>query len=175
MPAGAPTSRGIEAFAGLPALPRRIALDTSLVLEALIESETHHVECAAFLERLADEQVEVCVSELLLIELAHASVRVARRQGLNPRGLVEDVLGRWNLTTSALSMLEVPVGLVSDVAVQYVMDYGVLSYDAVHAASAVLLAAAMAALDGDFARLPQGILTILTVRDRVDELRLART
>ena len=172
MTIGEPGSRGIDAFDGAVVLPRRLALDTSLVVEALIETEQHHAECAAFLERLADEQIEVCVSELLPIELAHAAVRVARRQGLVPRTLVEDVLGRWNLATSVLTLIEVPVRLVSDLALQFVMDHAVLSYDAVHAASAVALdAGAIAALDGDFAHLPEQVLSILTVQARVTALR----
>ena len=50
-----PSSRGIHAFDRAAVLPRRLALDTTLVVEALIENEEHHSECAAFLERLADE------------------------------------------------------------------------------------------------------------------------
>lgn len=163
------------AFEDLAGLPGRVALDTSFVVEALVESEEHHAACAAFLERLADEQVEVCISELLPIELAHAAVRVARRQGLNPRGLVEDVLGRWSLTTSAVPLLEVPVGLVSELALRFVMDHAVLSYDTVHAAAAVVVdAGAIAALDGDFARLPEDVLRIVTVAARTDGLPKAR-
>ena len=52
------------------------------------------------------------------------------------------------------------------------MDHAVLSYDAVHAASAVALdAGAIAALDGDFAHLPEQVLSILTVQARVTALR----
>lgn len=55
------------------------------------------------------------------------------------------------------------------------MDYSLLPYDAVHAAAAVALQVdAIAALDGDFARLPADVLPILTSLNHVRRFRSVR-
>ena len=61
-------------------LPELVGLDTSFVVEALIETQPLHGLCASFFERLAESGVAVVTSELLEVELAEAAFAIALKQ-----------------------------------------------------------------------------------------------
>ncbi len=74
-------ARGVHAIEE-PALllPDPIAIDTSFMVEALIESQPLHGACKEFADRIADARVPVVVSELLGIELAEAAFAIALKE-----------------------------------------------------------------------------------------------
>ena len=75
MPRGRrPATRGVYAIED-PALilPEVLALDTSFVVEALIETQPLHAVCAGFVERIVEAAPTVVTSELLEVELAEAA------------------------------------------------------------------------------------------------------
>lgn len=125
-----PATRGVFAIED-PALlfPSTVALDTSFVVEALIETQRLHVACRGFLERLVESDVAAVTNELLAIELAEASFAIAlkerwgrrwrrhrsdgraRRRG---RRLLTDVTFRYQTLLSSVTHVSVPLGPVTD-------------------------------------------------------------
>src|SRR5215213_5194071 len=78
MPRGRrPATRGVYAIED-PALilPEVLALDTSFVVEALIETQPLHAVCAGFVERIVEAAPTVVTSELLEVELAEAAFAI---------------------------------------------------------------------------------------------------
>ena len=68
-----------------------------------------------------------------------------------------------------------PLGSVADTAATLMTDYGLASYDAVHAASAIAAQAeAIATTDTAFALLPASLLRIYTDRSRLASCRAKR-
>jgi hypothetical protein len=61
-------------------LPDPLALDTSFVVEALIESGRLHAVCAGFAERITEAGVTFVTSELLEVEPAEASFAIALKE-----------------------------------------------------------------------------------------------
>lgn len=76
-----PATRGVFAIED-PALllPATVALDTSFVVEALIESQRLHAICRGFFERLVEYSPRIVTSELLPIELAEASFAITLKE-----------------------------------------------------------------------------------------------
>jgi len=170
--------------------PTAVGLDTSFVVEALIESQPLHIVCAAFLERLVEVDTTFVTSDLLEIELSEAAFAIAlkerwgrdwrrhrsdgrtRRRG---RRLLADVIARYELLFSSTTHVPVPLGRVARAAAVLMTDHGLASYDAVHAASAVAAGAeAMVTTDTGFALLPSRLLQIYTDRSRLAACRRKR-
>jgi predicted nucleic acid-binding protein len=64
--------------------------------------------------------------------------------------------------------LSAPVGSVASDAAEVLLDYGLASYDAVHAATAIAAGAeAIVTTDSGFALVPAGLLSIYADRSRV--------
>ncbi len=61
-------------------LPATVALDTSFMVRALIETESLHASCRGFLERVIESGTTVVTSELLPVELAEASFGIALKE-----------------------------------------------------------------------------------------------
>src|SRR5579864_1426956 len=61
-------------------LPNPLALDTSFVVEALIESQRLNATCRDFLDRVAERGVTLVTSELLAVELAEAIFAIALKE-----------------------------------------------------------------------------------------------
>lgn len=171
-------------------LPAAVGLDTSVVVEALIETQPLHDVCAAFLERLVEADTTFVTSDLLEVELSEAAFAIApkerwgrdwrrhrtdgrtRRRG---RRLLAEVTSRYDLLLSSATHVRVPVGRVARSAAALMTDHGLASYDAVHAASAVAAdAEAMVTTDTGFALLPSGLLQIYTDRSRLAACRRKR-
>lgn len=194
MPAGRaprPGARGVHAIEE-PALllPDPIAIDTSFMVEALIESQPLHGACKAFSDRVADVGVRVVASELLGIELAEAAFAIAlkerwggqwRRHRTDGRArrrarrLLIDATSRFETYLDSVDHVLIPVGGVADDATLLMADHGLASYDAVHAASATAAGAgAIVTTDAGFALLPPALLAIYTDRSRVARCRMIR-
>lgn len=171
-------------------LPDPIALDTSFVVEALIETQPLHAACAGFVERLAGAGVRVVTSELLQVELAEAAFAIAlkerwggqwRRHRTDGRArrrarrLLTDTIGRYELFLSSVPHISVPLGRIAAASTMLMADHGLASYDAVHAASAIAVGAeAIVTTDTGFALLPASLLAIYTDRSRVASCRIKR-
>ena len=192
MPRGRrPATRGVYAIEDPTLmLPEVLALDTSFVVEALIETQPLHSICAGFVERMVEAGPTVVTSELLDVELAEAAFAIAlkerwgrqwrkrrvdgrvRRRG---RRLLAEVMSRYELMVSSVTHLPVPLGRIADSAATLMTDYGLASYDAVHAASAIAAdAEAIVTTDTGFARLPSSLLAMYTDRSRLASSRAKR-
>jgi predicted nucleic acid-binding protein len=171
-------------------LPDPLALDTSFVVESLIETQPLHDRCADFASRIAESGIRVVTSELLQVELAEAAFAIAlkerwgrqwrqhrtdgrvRRRG---RRLVDEVSGRYELLLSAVPHIDLPVGRIAAAAARVMADHGLASYDAVHAATAIATGCqAIVTTDTGFALLPASTLAIYTDRSRLASARNKR-
>jgi predicted nucleic acid-binding protein len=189
-PAGGrrPATRGVFAIEEPELLlPNPIALDTSFVVEALIATQPLHTVCRAFLTRIVDIGVSVATSELLRVELAEAAFATAlkerwagqwRRHRTDGRArrraarLLNPTLARYDELLGTLRHISIPLGDTASTAATFMTDYGLASYDAVHAASAVTAGAnAIVTLDTGFALLPSSLLTVYTDRSRLASCR----
>ncbi len=171
-------------------LSELVALDTSFVVEALIETQPLHGVGAAFFERLVQAGATVVTSELLEVELAEAAFAIALKQRWGrqwrahrtdgrarrtARQLLAEVGRRSELLFSTIDRISIPVGRVTTAAATLMTDHGLASYDAVHAAAAIAAGAdAIATLDTGFALLPARLLTIYTDRSRLASCRAKR-
>lgn len=171
-------------------LPRLVGLDTSFVVEVLIETQPLHAVSADFFERLAQAGTTVVTSDLLEVELAEAAFAIALKQRWGrrwrahrtdgrarrpARRLLADVAARSELLFSTLDRISIPLGRVAPASAALMTDYGLASYDAVHAATALAAGAdAIVTLDTGFALLPARQLTIHTDRSRLASCRAKR-
>lgn len=129
-------------------------------------------------------------SELLEVELVEAAFAIAlkerwgkqwrqrrvdgrvRRRG---RRLLGEVMSRFELLLSSVSHTSVPVGRIAGAAATLMAEYGLASYDAVHAASAIAAGAGViVTTDTGFARLPSSLLAMYTDRSRIASSRAKR-
>jgi predicted nucleic acid-binding protein len=171
-------------------LPDPIALDTSFVVEALIATQPLNTVCRAFLNRIDDSGVSITTSDLLPIELAEAAFAIAlkERWGSRWRGhrtdgrarrraarLLDDAILRYETLILSIDHLPVPVSDTASAARSFMAGYGLASYDAVHAASAIAAGAdAIVTIDTGFALLPSSLLTVYTDRSRISSCRSKR-
>jgi predicted nucleic acid-binding protein len=192
-PAGGrrPATRGVFAIEEPELLlPNPIALDTSFVVEALIATQPLHAVCRAFLTRIIDSDVSVATSELLRVELAEAAFATAlkerwagqwRRHRTDGRArrraarLLNPTLTRYDELLGTLRHISIPLGDTASAAATFMTNYGLASYDAAHAASAVAAGAnAIVTIDTGFALLPASLLTVYTDRSRLASCRSKR-
>jgi predicted nucleic acid-binding protein len=168
-------------------LRESVALDTSFVVEALIDTQSLHSVCRPFFLRLIESGVSIATSDLLPIELAEAVFAITLKERWGSRWRKHRTDGRARRRTArrlndAISRYEtlllsayhssVPLNDISSAARSLMADYGLASYDAVHAASAIAAGAeAMVTLDTGFALLPASLLTIYTDRSRLASCR----
>jgi len=171
-------------------LPNPIALDTSFVVEALLPTEPLHAVCDAFLKRIFDSGVTVVTSELLRLELAETAFanamkerwagkwRAHRTDGRSrPRAgrRMNDTISRYQALLAPVDHIPVPPGDITTVAIDFMTKYGLASYDAAHAASAVSAGAnTIVTTDTGFALMPASLLTVYTDRSRLASCRKKR-
>ncbi|MGA2166419.1 MAG: PIN domain-containing protein [Solirubrobacteraceae bacterium] len=171
-------------------LPNPIALDTSFVVEALIATQPLHGVCSPFLTRIFESGVSVATSELLRVELAEAAFAIAlkerwagkwRRHRTDGRSrpragrLLNHTLIRYDRMLGSMTHISIPLGDITTAATTFMTDYGIASYDAAHAASAIAAGAqAIVTIDTGFALLPASLLTIYTDRSRLASCRSKR-
>jgi len=172
------------------ALPDPIALDTSFVVEALLATQPLHPACSALLTRIDESGVTVVTSDLLAVELAETAFAIAMKERWDRRWrahrtdgrsrrragrLMDDTISRYNDLLSSIDHFPVPLGDITTAATALMTNYGIASYDAVHAASAIAAGAkAIVTLDTGFALLPSAQLAIYTDRSRVSSCRKKR-
>lgn len=183
-----PVHRGVFAIEDQQLLlPDPIALDTSFVVEALLATQPLHPACSAFLKRIFDSGVAVVTSDLLPVELAESAfaITLKERWGGRWRGHRNDgrsrrpatrrlnhTVTRYEALLSPVNHLPIPVRRVSTPARALMTNYGIASYDAIHAASAITAGArAIVTLDTGFALLPASLLAIYTDRSRLASCR----
>lgn len=167
-----------------------IALDTSFVVEALITTQPLHAICRPFFLRIVESGVSVTTSDLLSVELAEAVIAIALKERWGSRWrshrtdgrarrraarLMNDAVSRYETLLLSAYHLSVPVARAGSAARSLMTDYGLASYDAVHAASAIAAGAgAIVTLDTGFALLPTSLLSIYTDRSRLASCRSKR-
>jgi predicted nucleic acid-binding protein len=186
-----PATRGVFAIEDQAlVLPDPIALDTSFVVEALLSTQPLHAVCDDFLTRIGDSGVTVVTSDLLAVELAETAFAIAlkERWGRRWRGhrtdgrarrpathLLNDTISRYETLLLSLDHFPVPLADTANVARNFMTSYGIASYDAVHAASAIAAdAEAIVTLDTGFGLLPASVLTVYTDRSRLASCRKKR-
>lgn len=164
-------------------LPAEVTLDTSFIVNALIEGEPHHDSARAFLEQLADARTTLAFNTLLELELREIAFRIPlverfprdwkrrRHDGRSlrrARRLVQQTMTSWWDLLSAFAYLEVGVEEVLDAVEELMGAFGLSSNDAVHAATAEYTGArTMATTDAGFALVPEPRLAIYTNSGRV--------
>jgi predicted nucleic acid-binding protein len=186
-----PATRGVFAIEDQELLlPDPIALDTSFVVEALIATQPLHAVCSTFLTRIDESGVAVVTSELLRVELAEATFANAlkerwrgkwrghRTDGRSrPRAgrLLSDALIRYDEMLGSMTHISIPLGDTAGIAPRFMTDYGIASYDAAHAATALTAGAdTIVTIDTGFALLPASLLTVYTDRSRLASCRQKR-
>lgn len=188
-----PRPRGVLAFDAPDwEPPNAVALDTNVVAEALLPRQPEHTACRAVLRRLATAGTAVVFSRLLEIELWEAIFNLALRERhprknirhvrydnrVRPRAarLLRQAQQAWQddlLAPLAWSRIEIDE-IAGDVP-KLMQDYGLQSYDAVHAAT--LLASGLTDFitrDGGFAVLPLHVATLHTTHARLSSTRARR-
>ena len=171
-------------------LPDPVGLDTSFVVEALIASQPLHAACSAFLIRLTESGTAMVTSDLLPVELAEAVFAIALKERWGPRWrgrradgrarrrarrLLADAISRYETLLSTTDHIPIPLADAERAARELMGSYGLASYDAIHAASALAAGAeAIVTLDTGFALLPISVLTVYTDRSRLASCRAKR-
>jgi len=185
-----PDERGVIDLRVEP--PPLVVLDTSAIAVALLEDQASHSEYSAFLLRAIESRTTFAYCELVDLELAQVCSKRAREQHGGDRSrfvpegrrLIADVFARWRAITSQTQSVRMPLGLsdipnvlgspVRDAAFGLIERYGLDSYDATHAATAIILGAPLVCADLGFAYAPVELLTIITDSAGVDECRRRR-
>jgi predicted nucleic acid-binding protein len=84
-------------------------------------------------------------------------------------------LNRYDKMLGSLTQISIPLGDITAVATAFMTDYGIASYDAAHAASAIAAGAeAIVTVDTAFALLPSSLLMVYTDRSRLVSCRRKR-
>jgi predicted nucleic acid-binding protein len=130
------------------------------VVEALIATQPLHAVCRALLERWGSRWRQ------------HRTDGRARRRAAR---LLNDTIVRYETLLLSIDHFPVPLGDTASSARSLMTGYGLASYDAIHAASAVAAGAeAIVTLDTGFALLPTSLLTLYTDRSRLASCRAKR-
>lgn len=148
-------------------------VDTSFVVEALLPTQRHHQAAQAYLDRLAGAGTIVVFNELLEIELAEVAYQIAlkerhpkkwkryRHDGRARRRanrLLTDVLSAWAQVLTAFDHARFDLSDVGTQVPGLMTAHGLASYDAVHAATAVVAGvSAIVTTDAGFASLPRRV------------------
>lgn len=156
----------------------------------MLESEARHEAYRDYLVRASAGGTRLIFSELLEVELAEASLGVAGREHDTTssahmaarNGYLRTVFSGWEQIldeadyilpireTHPAQMWEQAFALALDI----VAAHNLRMADAVHAATAAILSAPILTDDADFARVPAGLLTIITHPDRAEAMGESR-
>jgi len=187
-----PLPRGVFAF-DTPGWepPKAVVLDTNVVVEALLPKQPEHSSCLDVLERLGDSGTPVVFSRHLEIELWESVFNLALRERhprkdlrrvrydnrVRPRAarLLGQARQAWEKMLGSLDSSLVEIHEIADQVPGLIQQYGLQSYDAVHAAT--LLDSGITDFvtrDGGFAALPPAVATLHTTQARVANARARR-
>jgi predicted nucleic acid-binding protein len=188
-----PLPRGVLAFDDPEwEPPEAVVLDTNVVADALLPKEPEHPPCLALLERLADSGTTVVFSRLLEIELWEVVFNLALRERhprkdtrrirydnrVRPRAarLLQQAHKAWEEDLrNPLGWTRIEMHEVAEDVPKLMQEYGLQSYDAVHAAT--LLDSELTDFitrDGGFAVLPPAVATLHTTQARLAGTRARR-
>jgi predicted nucleic acid-binding protein len=192
-PGRRPLPRGVFAFdAPEWEPPKTVVLDTNVVAEALLPNEPEHAACRAVLRRFATEGTAVLFNRLLEIELWEAVFNLALRERhprknirhvrydnrVRPRAarLLRQAHQAWeDHVLAPLAWSRIEMDEVTEDVPKLMQEYGLQSYDAVHAAT--LQASEITNFvtrDGGFAVLPPTAATLHTTQARLVQTRARR-
>jgi len=193
VPGRRPLPRGVFAF-DAPGWepPEAVVLDTNVVAEALLPNQPEHIVCRAVLRRFATAGTAVVFNRLLEIELWEAVFNLALRERhprknirhvrydnrVRPRAarLLRQAQQAWQDGVLApLAWSRIEMNEVAEDVPKLMQDYGLQSYDAVHAAT--LLDSEITDFitrDAGFAALPPTAATLHTTHARVAGTRARR-
>jgi predicted nucleic acid-binding protein len=171
--------------------PATVLLDTNVAAEALLPNEPEHAACAALMRRLADTGTTVVFSRLLEVELWEVAFNLALRERhprknlrhirydnrIRPRAarLLHGAETAWESLRDTLDWSCVEMHHVTSIAPELMREYGLQSYDAIHAST--LIVAGLTDLitrDAGFAVLPPSIATLHTTNARLARARARR-
>ena len=168
-------------------MPSHTVVDTSFIVEFLSPRQPHHVACRTFMELMAANGTTIYFNRLLEIELAETLYQIAlkerhrtdwkryRHDGRARRRanrLLEAGGNAWTGLLSAFSYAAFEIGEVAGHVPDLMTRYGLASYDAIHAATAIESGIhVIVTLDTGFASLPQSLLTIYTNSSRLPDCR----
>jgi len=167
-------------------------LDTNVVAEALLANQPEHAACRTVLRRFAAEGTTVVFSRLLEIELWEVVFNLALRERhprknlrhvrydkrVRPRAarLLRQAQKAWEQDVlGQLAWLRIELPEVAAGVPELMQEYGLQSYDAVHAAT--LKASGLVDFvtrDGGFAALPPDLATLHTTQARLASARARR-
>lgn len=187
-----PLPRGAYAFDDPHwACPAAVVLDTNVVAEALLASNTEHSECAAVLGSLSAEGAVVVFNELLEVELSQVLFVAALRER-HPKKRIKDIAfddrirpraarllaqgqQAWADLLSTLQHSRVSLAEVASDVPTLMGSYGLESYDAVHAATVLATGITdFVSLDNGFAKLPPSQFVLHTTTARIRRTRERR-
>lgn len=172
--------------------PGYLALDTSAVFHALLESESRHEAYRDYLRGALEHGSRLVFSELLEVELAEACLGVAGREQhptanalLTARhDYLNTVMGGWEALLDEATYYRLPIRETHSaqgwehafaLALDIVGGFGVRMADAIHAATAAILSAPLLTDDLGFSKLPAHLLTIVTHPDQLEAARRSRS
>lgn len=172
-------------------VPGEILLDTSFVIAALNSGEPKHSEAVDYLQRLTHEQSLLVYNRLLEIELVEVAFKLAVKEQHGPRGwpskrhdgrvrrragrLTDRLLSSWAEIVASRPSLCVELHEVSDEVPTAMKRWGLASYDAVHAQTAVYAGSpSIVTLDAGFGSVPQRVLSLYVDASRVSSCRRRR-
>ena len=165
------------------------AVDTSFVIDALKPDEKRHAVASACLRSLIASGATMHYSELVTVELMDSSIEISLRGHVRKRNdprrydrrvrrrtypAVLALEGGWWELRQAIPHVEVCVSELWEMAGYMIEDYGLRSFDAYHAATALLADVPILTFDTDFARVAGG-LTVYTAADLVPQCRRLRS
>jgi predicted nucleic acid-binding protein len=188
-----PLSRGVFAF-DAPGWepPSAVVLDTNVVADALLPKQAEHLSCLAVMRALVAAGTSITFSRQLEIELWQVIFNLALRERhprkdlrrlrydsrVRPRAarLLGQTQKAWEQDLrESLSWTRIEIHEIADRVPGLIQQYGLESYDAVHAAT--LLDSGITDFltrDGGFAVLPSTVATLHTTRARVTNTRARR-
>lgn len=185
-----PLARGVYCFEDCPP-PDELVLDTSFVVAALNSGEPHHEAAVAYLRRLTSSQSLVVYNRLLEIELVEVAFKLAVKERHGSRGwpakrndgrvrrragrLAKDLLVSWGEIIATRPSICIELHEVSAQVPDAMTKWGLASYDAVHAVTAIYAGSPnMLTLDAGFSSVSARQLAIFVDRSRVRSCRNRR-
>ncbi len=187
-----PHVRGVISYEDqLQPTPQDVVVDTSFVVRALNPSEQGHEAAQTFLTRLVDAEAVVYFNRLLELELVEVAFKLAvverhgkkawpakRNDGRVRRRagrLAKDLLGAWADTLRFVPHLCIELEEVSADVPALMTAYGLGSYDAAHAATAIYTEVqGLVTTDAGFGAVPEDLLRLYVDDSRVRSCRRRR-
>ncbi len=181
-------ARGVCAIGDpIPPGPLRVLVDTSFIVESMVESNPRHRESRELLALLSERGASIVFSELVDLEVPQAMSYIAaldagrdRRAGLldarvrrRSRSLTARTRRRWAEYLASIEWFRADLTAILDEVPAIMFTTGLRSYDAAMAATAIAHRCdAIATFDVDFGRLHEvDVPLLLTDARRAGRMR----